>query len=138
MTWHSNSPIARLLLWGHNGAYRCLPFIPRIGIIVIHPDYRNDVGLLRHEKTHRRQHRQYPFTFVPRILFSHKFRMWAEMEAFAEQCVPYPPEDDDSRVERFAEMLATNYHLKISPETAYIQLRQRVRELRAHYVGYFW
>lgn len=89
-------------------------------LIFIHPDYRHDKGLLEHEKVHRKQWLRtiglhgLLYRFVP------EYRLAAEIEAFREQAKHYP----DDRMPRFAELIASNYKLKITAENALKLLRE--------------
>jgi len=83
-------------------------------VIFIRPEYRNDRGLLEHEKVHRRQWLRTLGLHSLLYLFVEDYRLRAEVEAFREQLKHYP---DDRRL-RFAELIAENYDLGITPDEA--------------------
>lgn len=89
-------------------------------VILIRPEFKGDRGLLEHEKVHRKQWLRtlglhgLLYWFVP------EYRLAAEIEAFREQSKHYP----DDRMPRFAELLASNYKLKITAENALKLLRE--------------
>jgi hypothetical protein len=81
--------------------------------VFIRPQYQNDLGLLHHELTHVQQWYRNP-AFGLCYLFSKKFRLVAEVEAYQEQLKYY--QDDQS--ELFADFIANKYNLDISAEHA--------------------
>lgn len=94
-------------------------FIPSISrgcargpLIFIRPQYKDDRGLLEHEKVHRKQWLRtigiHPFLY----LFSDKYKLRAEVEAFKEQAQWYA----DDRLPYFAKVIATKYELNVSEE----------------------
>lgn len=88
-------------------------------LIFIRPDYRDDKGLLEHEKVHRRQWlgtlslHSLLYLFVP----DYKFR--AEVEAYREQLKHYP----DDRSKLFAGFIANDYGLDVTEQEALDALR---------------
>jgi hypothetical protein len=83
-------------------------------VIFIRPEYRNDKGLLEHEKVHRKQWLRTLGLHSFMYLFSEDYRLRAEVEAFRAQLPHYP---DDRRV-KFAWLIAENYNLDITPDEA--------------------
>ncbi len=89
-------------------------------VILIRPECKGDKGLLAHEKAHRRQWLRtlglhsilYPL--IP------EYRLACELEAFTEQARHYP----DDRLPVFANLIASNYKLKITVESALELLRE--------------
>jgi hypothetical protein len=79
-------------------------------VILIRPEYRNDRGLLEHEKVHRRQWLRTLGLHSLLYLFSEDYRLRAEVEAFREQLKHYP---DDRRL-KFAQLIAENYGIDIT------------------------
>jgi hypothetical protein len=83
-------------------------------LIFIRPTYRDDKGLLEHEKVHRRQWlrtlglHSLLYLFVP----DYKFR--AEVEAYREQLKHYP----DDRSQLFARYIANDYGLSVTEQEA--------------------
>ena len=88
-------------------------------LIFIRPAYRDDKGLLEHEKVHRRQWLRTLGLHSLLYLFSEDYLLRAEVEAFREQLKHYP---DDRRV-KFAWLIAENYNLDITPDEALILLK---------------
>ena len=81
-------------------------------IILIRPSYRNDVGLLAHEKEHVRQF------LDPRWWFRSKLER--EVAAYKVQAACYP----DDRIPLFAGYIANKYELDISVIEAEKLLRE--------------
>lgn len=81
-------------------------------VILIRPSYRNDVGLLAHEKVHVRQF------LDPRWWFRSKLE-W-EVEAYKAQAACY----SDDRIPLFAGYIANKYGLDISVIEAEKLLRE--------------
>ncbi len=88
-------------------------------VILIRPAYRDDAGLLAHEKVHRRQWLRTLGMHSILYLLSRSYRLSAELEAYTEQARHYP----DDRAPLFAQYIATRYGLDITPEAALCQLR---------------
>jgi hypothetical protein len=89
-------------------------------IILIRPEYRDDIGLIEHEKVHVHQFWR---TLGLNGLFywlSKRKRLEYEVEAFRKQ-LEYAEEPSTSR-KLFAVYLASNYKLDISKEEAIILL----------------
>lgn len=83
-------------------------------LIFIRPEYRNDKGLLEHEKVHRRQWLRTLGLHSLLYLFVEDYRLHAEVEAFREQARHYP----EDRMPRFAQLLASNYLIDITEDEA--------------------
>lgn len=84
-------------------------------LIFIRPKYRDDIGLLRHEETHRRQWLLTIGLYTVLYPLCRRFRQWAEVEAYREQLKHYP----DDRSWRLAEFLATKYDLALTQAEAH-------------------
>lgn len=87
--------------------------------IFVRPRYRDDVGLIEHEKVHRRQF------FRVFVIHSFLYLLWpdyryrAEVEAYKEQAKHYP----DDRRPLFAQFICTKYGLTVSYSDALAALR---------------
>ena len=82
-------------------------------IIFIRPEYRNDAGLLAHEKTHRAQ---WFLTFGLHsflYLLAERYRLWSEVEAYKVQLEHSPGRED-----LFAKFIAEDYDLDITQAEA--------------------
>ena len=88
--------------------------------IFIRPKYREDVGLLEHEKIHVWQFWKTWGFFVPLYAFSKMWRLWWEVEGYKEQLKHYG--DDRSMV--FAGFIALRYRIPVSKEEAWRLLKQ--------------
>lgn len=88
--------------------------------ILIAPSYKDDIGLLAHELTHVKQF--YRTFCLHGILYalSTAYRLYAELEAYAEQ-MKYSPDN----IDQFAEFISTRYGFDISVPEAHAKLRQR-------------
>jgi len=93
-------------LRGHQGNH----FGP---IIFIHPDYRDDIGLYEHEKTHVRQFWRYLGLNEILYQFFGDFRLKMEVEAYRKQL-----EFSPGRELVFAGFIATRYELDITVAAA--------------------
>lgn len=83
-------------------------------VILIRPSAKQDVGLLEHEKTHRRQWLKTAGLHSFLYVLSKQYRLKAEAEAYAKQV-----EYTDSRpVDLFAFFICTKYGLSISEKEA--------------------
>lgn len=89
-------------------------------LIFIRPEYRQDIGLLEHERVHVRQWLRTLGTHGIWYALSKAYRLRSEAEAYREQARHYP----DDRRPLFAEFIAYNYDLDITPEAALARLRQ--------------
>ena len=88
-------------------------------VILIRPDKRGDVGLLRHEQTHQRQW-VWTLGLHPLLYrFSRRYRLRAEVEAYQRQANWYI----EDRRPLFAKYLAEKYKLDISEAVALELLR---------------
>lgn len=83
-------------------------------IILMRPQYKDDTGLLEHEKVHVRQFWSTLGLFGIPYYFSKKYRLKYELEAYKEQ-LKYYKEDKRSL---FAYYLSTKYDLDITHEEA--------------------
>lgn len=83
-------------------------------IILIRPQYKDDKGLLEHEKVHVRQFWSTLGLFGIPYQLSKKYRLKYELEAYKEQLKYY---DTDNKA-LFASYLATKYNLDITQEEA--------------------
>lgn len=89
-------------------------------VVLIRPKYKNDKGLLEHEKVHVWQ---WVMSFGLHSLlykFSKKYRLEAEVCAYKEQIKYYSVDN----TELFAEFIASKYDLDISKDEAVILLRK--------------
>ena len=89
-------------------------------VICIRPKYRDDIGLLEHERVHVRQFWRNPLLFNFRYAFGRHYRMAYEAEAYAAQAKCYA----DDRVPVLAARLANKYDLGITPEIAERAIRE--------------
>jgi len=88
-------------------------------VIFIRPKYKDDIGLLEHEKTHVRQ---WLFTLSlhsPLYLFCKRYKLWAEVQAYRRQLLFKPAFNEDSYRIKYAGFIATKYKLTISQGEAY-------------------
>ena len=108
-----------MILYTNFGVPRKHQAATRGPVIFIRPEYRNDKGLLEHEKVHRRQWLRTLGLHSLLYLFVEDYRLRAEVEAFRAQLPHYP---DDRRV-KFARLIAENYNLDITPDEALILLK---------------
>ena len=83
-------------------------------IILIRPQYKDDIGLLKHEQIHVKQFWKSFCLFPLLYLLSSKYRLDSEVEAYREQ-LRYS-ENDMGPI--YAKYLSENYHLSISPNEA--------------------
>ena len=81
-------------------------------MIFIRPQYREDRGLLEHEKVHRRQWLRTLSLHSWLYLFVPEYKLACEVEAYKEQAQWYP----DDRLPKFAGFISRNYGLKITEE----------------------
>lgn len=88
-------------------------------IIKIRPEYKDDKGLLAHEKTHVWQFwRTCGLHIFLRLLDWYKLKI--EVEAYSEQlCWPPANNDPDHYRKIYAGFIATKYGLDITEEEAY-------------------
>jgi len=85
--------------------------------IRIKPEYRDDVGLLMHEKVHVAQFwRTFGFHSLL-YLISKKYRLNAEIEAYkAQLTLPPATSNPDYYRSLYAKFIANKYHLNITKE----------------------
>ena len=95
--------------------------ITRAFVISIRPKYKDDKGLLEHEKTHVRQ--WYKTLGLHGLLYAfwRTYRLNCELEAYKEQ-MQYAP-DLKVAVDKFADFLANKYGLDITIDRAVYLLR---------------
>ena len=89
-------------------------------VIFVRPEYRNDRGLLEHERVHVRQWLRTLGMHSLLYALSKDYRLGAEVEAYREQARHYP----DDRRPMFARAIAEKYGLDISPDAALKRLQQ--------------
>lgn len=87
-------------------------------VVRIRPKYKNDVGLLAHELEHVRQWWVLPLISDFMYLFSKRYRMWAEAEAYRKQIKAYPSEDRNRFAAKAVFFLMQKYNLDLSTEKA--------------------
>jgi hypothetical protein len=89
-------------------------------LIFIRPQYKDDRGLLEHEKVHRKQFFKHGL-FIHSLLYKFvpEYRIASEVEAFREQARWY----EDDRLPHFAKIIATRYGLNVTEEAALKLLR---------------
>lgn len=111
-------------------------------VVLILEKYRHDAGLHAHERFHVKQWwvgvllgalaslvlYPSPYWYYPLILgvglhailylLSDRHKLWKEVQAYKEQAKHYP----DDRLPLFADYIAYNYGLRITPEQAYAAL----------------
>lgn len=85
-------------------------------IIRIHPQYKDDKGLLEHEAEHAHQWWKTLGLYSLLYLFSKKYRLWAEVAAYRVQ-LQYPPATDNPEyIDNYAGAISRKYNLDITPE----------------------
>jgi hypothetical protein len=82
-------------------------------IILIHPDYRNDLGLLAHEREHVAQWFRTLGLNSLLYLLSERYRLWSEVRAYRVQLLHSP-----GREALFAKYIAEDYDLDITQAEA--------------------
>ena len=82
-------------------------------VIFIRPKYKNDKGLLEHEKVHVRQFWRTLGLHGPIYKFSKSYRLKCELEAYSVQ-LRYSPNSADA----FAKFIAEKYDLDITQAEA--------------------
>ena len=81
--------------------------------IFIRPEYKNDIGLIEHEKVHVEQwYRTFGFHSLL-YLISKKYRLKSEVEAYKKQ-LEYSPREADL----YALFISTNYNINITKDEA--------------------
>ena len=92
-----------------------------IPIIFIRPKYKDDKGLIEHEKVHVRQawRNIFPPIHTLRYKLDKDYRLKCEVEAYKEQLDHYP----DDRSLLFASFIANDYGLNVSVSEALELLR---------------
>jgi hypothetical protein len=87
--------------------------------IFIRPAYRDDAGLLAHERVHVRQWLRTLMLHPLLYALSDKYKLASEVEAYREQS----KYDSDDCTLQYAGYLAHNYSLSISVADAHLKLR---------------
>lgn len=82
--------------------------------IFIRPEYKDDTGLLAHEKVHVRQWFRTLGLHSFLYMLSDRYRLAAEVECYREQAKHYP----DDRMPRFAVFISKYYGLSITVKDA--------------------
>ena len=103
-----------------NNSAACMRLIGIFPVIFIRPKYKDDTGIYKHELEHVKQcfeHLLWGYVFSYK--FSKKYRLWSEVEAYAEQAKHYT----DDRIPKFAKFIALHYNLDITEEAAEKELR---------------
>lgn len=88
--------------------------------IFIRPKYKDDLGILAHEKVHRWQWLRTLSLHSFLYLFVPEYKLAAEVEEYREQARWY----DDDRMKKFAGFISRNYGLKVTEESALELLRE--------------
>lgn len=83
-------------------------------LIFIRPEYKNDKGLIEHEKIHRWQWFRTFGLHSFLYLLSDVYRLAAEVEAYREQAKYY----NNDRRELFAEFISRDYGISVSVSNA--------------------
>lgn len=84
--------------------------------------YKNDVGLLEHEKYHAKQFWKLPFLGMVLYGLSQRWRYKEEITAYKIQLSYVPNHMKDSRRRKFAEFISTRYKLDVPVYRAYEDL----------------
>lgn len=82
--------------------------------IFIRPRYKDDAGLLAHERVHVKQWLRTFGLHGLLYLLSDKYKLGAEVQAYKAQAACYP----DDRRPAFAKFISENYGLAITPAAA--------------------
>jgi hypothetical protein len=101
----------------YDGAAACA----RGPLIFIRPKYKGDLGILEHERVHRKQWLRTLSLHSWLYLFVPEYRLACEVEAYKEQAKWY----QDDRLPKFAGFISRNYGLKITEEAALKLLADR-------------
>ena len=88
-------------------------------IIRIKPKYKNDLGIHKHEIYHVKQWYRTCGLHSFLYLFSKKYKLKSEIEAYKEQLKYYP----DDRTELFAKFICENYGLNVKKEEVIFALK---------------
>lgn len=86
---------------------------------LIRPEYREDLGLIEHEKTHVKQFWRLPFIHGLRYRFSKSYRLNCEVEAYKEQLKHYKVD----RTYLLAKHLVDHYNFDLSIKDAMTLLK---------------
>ena len=82
--------------------------------IIIGKDFKKDEGLIQHELVHCRQWYVTLGMSFWLYLFSKKYRLWAEVSAFAKQASMYTGEIREDKILFFTECIVNNYGLNVT------------------------
>lgn len=82
-------------------------------LIFIRPEYKNDIGLLKHEKVHVKQWYRTIGLHSFLYLLSEKYRLKSEVEAYKKQ-LEYSPREADL----YALFISNNYNINIEKDEA--------------------
>jgi hypothetical protein len=88
-------------------------------LIFIRPQYKSDVGLLKHEQTHVKQWFRTLGMHSLLYMFSDSYKLAAEVECYREQAKHYA----DDRTPMFAVFISQDYGLSITAKQALKLLR---------------
>jgi hypothetical protein len=87
--------------------------------IRIRPKYKDDRGIHSHEETHVFQWWVTLGFHSLLYLFSKRYRLWAEVEAYRVQ-LQNPPADQKEEYRRlYADYISSDYGLSVTPDEAY-------------------
>lgn len=89
-------------------------------LIFIRPEYKDDAGLLAHERIHVWQWLRTLGLHSFLYMLSDRYKLAAEVEAYREQAKHY----SDDRAPTFAAYIATDYGLSISAADALALIRE--------------
>lgn len=89
--------------------------------VFIRPQYADDAGLLVHEKVHVKQWLRTLGLHGFLYFIYKKYRLKSEVEAYSAQAACY----QDDRKPIFAELIASNYDIDITPDSA-LKLLNRI------------
>jgi len=91
--------------------------------IWIRPKYKDDIGLLTHEKTHAKQ--WYYTLGISSFLYlvSKKYRLWAEVQAYKAQFKCPPANVQNSYRVAYSKFISERYGLNVTSNEAYELLR---------------
>jgi len=81
---------------------------------LVRPEFKYDVGLVEHEKTHVKQFWKLPFIHGILYRFSKKYRLSCEVEAYREQSKHY----DAPNIKALATRLVEDYGLDLGIQDA--------------------
>ena len=109
---------------GDGFAARTVTYGP-IAVIRVREDHRNDAGLLAHEFHHVRQNWCTGFLHPLLYRWSRDYRLDAELDAYTVQARVC--QANEAQLMQFAVYLSAKYDLRVTPQTAYLLLVERLR-----------